>query len=151
MKRTPKFRAPSGEGAPVQTHTQTHASSEPLGSQPVARYGLWALSYPGENHLLTQLSLPGTPLPSPGPGPCPRRDERGGSGGCFQQGPPAAVKAPTRGPNLPPPPCWRVRSPQRAFVTAGVGAGPGRPENRKGIRSGSTDHRGRRSLRADVT
>lgn len=54
--------------------------------------------------------------------PCPRRDEGdGGRSRCFPQGPGAAVAASNRGPNLPPPPCWTVRSPLRASVTARVG------------------------------
>ena len=59
--------------------------------------------------------------------PATRRSERGG-GRCCTHEPAvaAAAAAPTRCPNLPPPPCWRVRSPRRASVTAGVGAGRGR-------------------------
>lgn len=59
--------------------------------------------------------------------PATRRSERGG-GRCCTHEPAvaAAAAAPTRCPNLPPPPCWRVRSPRRASVTAGVGAGSGR-------------------------
>lgn len=60
--------------------------------------------------------------------PATRRGE-GGGGRCCTHEPAvaaAAAAAPTRCPNLPPPPCWRVRSPRRASVTAGVGAGRGR-------------------------
>ena len=61
--------------------------------------------------------------------PATRRGE-GGGGRCCTHEPAvaaaAAAAAPTRCPNLPPPPCWRVRSPRRASVTAGVGAGHGR-------------------------
>ena len=60
--------------------------------------------------------------------PATRRGERGG--GRRSPHEPAilaaAAVAQSRCPNLPAPPCWRVRSPRRASVTAGVWAGRGR-------------------------